>query len=157
MKNKMTINKILLAAAATILLGVIAATAVFVQTKNAVPGAGLRKIESSASLKKDSAAFDLIGLLRISTRIDTDEIRHVLVVNPWMEYDESDNELYEELDRKLIAIKAIFNSYFSSRTKNEILSMAEEQIKNELLAQINSNLILGKIEKLYFKDFIFLN
>ncbi len=157
MKNKMTINKILLAVAAGILLGVIAATAVFVRGKKVSPGAGLRKIESQSLLKKDSASFDLIGLLRITTKIGDDDIRHVLVVNPWIEYDKNDSELYEELDRKLVGIKAIFTSYFSSRTKDEILSTAEEQIKNEILAQINSNLVLGKIQKIYFKDFIFLN
>lgn len=153
----MTFNKILLCVAAGIVLGVIAATAVFVTKKNVAPGAGLRKIESTSSLKKDSAPFDLIGTLRITTKIDEDEIRHVLVVNPWLEYDKSDTELYEELDRKLVAIKAVFNLYFSSRTKDELAAMTENQIKNEILLQINQNLVLGKVEKIYFKDFIFLN
>lgn len=157
MKNKMTFNKILLSVAAGIILGVIAATAVFMRNKNVVPGAGLRKIENESLLRKGGESFDLIGLLRISTKIGDDDIRHVLVVNPWLEYDKNDTELYEELDRKLVAIKAAFNSYFSSRTKDELLSMPEEQIKNELLNQINENLVLGKITKIYFKDFIFLN
>lgn len=157
MKNKMTFNKILLSVAAGIVLGVIAATAVFMRNKNVVPGAGLRKIENESLLRKGGESFDLIGLLRISTKIGDDDIRHVLVVNPWLEYDKNDTELYEELDRKLVAIKAAFNSYFSSRTKDELLSMPEEQIKNELLNQINENLVLGKITKIYFKDFIFLN
>ena len=78
-------------------------------------------------------------------------------MNPWLEYDESDTQLYEELDRKLVAVKAVFNAYFSSKTKNELVSMTEEQIKNEILSQINSNLVLGKISKIYFKDYIFLN
>lgn len=153
----MTFNKILLSVAAGIILGVIAATAVFMRNKNVVPGAGLRKIENESLLRKGGESFDLIGLLRISTKIGDDDIRHVLVVNPWLEYDKNDTELYEELDRKLVAIKAAFNSYFSSRTKDELLSMPEEQIKNELLNQINENLVLGKITKIYFKDFIFLN
>lgn len=157
MKNNLTLNKILLALAAGIALAIIAATAVFLRTKTAVPGAGLRKIDSAASLKKSGAAFDLIGLLRISTKTDSDEIRHVLVVNPWIEYDKNDTALYEELDRKLVAIKAAFSSYFSARTKNEILSMSEEEIKNELLSIINSSLVLGKVDKIYFKEFIFLN
>lgn len=157
MKNKITFNKILLAVAAGIVLGVIAATAVFVTKKSVTPGAGLRKIENKSLLGKNSAPFDLFGTLRISTRIDKDEIRHVLVVAPWIEYDKNDTELYEELDRKLSGIKQIFTQYFSSRTKNEILSMTENQIKNEILVQINENLVLGKVEKIYFKDFIFLN
>ncbi len=157
MKKKLTFNKILLSLALVISFGIIAASAVFLCTKNAVPGAGLRKIESESLLQKNNAAFDLIGLQRITTKIDKDQIRHVLVVNPWLEYDESDTQLYEELDRKLVAVKAVFNAYFSSKTKNELVSMTEEQIKNEILSQINSNLVLGKISKIYFKDYIFLN
>lgn len=157
MKSKLTINKILLAAAAGIFLGVTAATAVFIRNKKVSPGAGLRKIESQSLLKKDGTSFDLIGLLRITTKTGNDDIRHILVVNPWIEYDKNDSELYEELDRKLVGIKAAFSSYFSSRTKDEILSMTEEQIKDEILAQINGNLVLGKIQKIYFREFIFLN
>ncbi len=157
MKKKLTFNKILLLLALVILLGIVATSAVFLCTKNAVPGAGLRKIESESLLQKNNAAFDLIGLLRITTKIDRDKIRHVLVVNPWLEYDESDTQLYEELDRKLVAVKAVFSAYFSSKTKYELVSMTEEQIKNEILSQINSNLVLGKISKIYFKDYIFLN
>lgn len=157
MKKKLTFNKILLSLMIMILIGIVAVSAVFLCTKNAVPGAGLRKIESESLLQKNNAAFDLIGLLRITTKIDKDQIRHVLVVNPWLEYDESDTQLYEELDRKLVAVKAVFSAYFSSKTKDELVSMTEEQIKNEILSQINSNLVLGKISKIYFKDYIFLN
>lgn len=157
MEKKLTFNKILLSLVILILLGIVAASAVFLCTKNAVPGKGLRKIESESLLQKNNAAFDLIGLLRITTKIDKDQIRHVLVVNPWLEYDESDTQLYEELDRKLVAVKAVFSAYFSSKTKDELVSMTEEQIKNEILSQINSNLVLGKISKIYFKDYIFLN
>lgn len=157
MKNKITFNKILLCVAAGIVLGVIAATAVFVTKKNVKPGAGLRKIETESLLEKDMAPFDLIGILRITTKIGDDQIRHVLVVNPWLEYDKSDEQLYEELDRKLVAIKSAIVQYFSSRTKDDLAAMTENQIKNEILFQINQNLVLGKVEKIYFKDFIFLN
>jgi len=77
MKKKLTFNKILLSIALVISLGIIAASAVFLCTKNAVPGAGLRKIESESLLQKNNAAFDLIGLQRITTKIDKDQIRHV--------------------------------------------------------------------------------
>ncbi len=155
--KKLSFNKILLSLAAMIFIAIVAATAVLLCAKNAVPGAGLRKIESESLLQKNNAAFDLIGLLRISTKIDEDQIRHILVVNPWLEYDKKDQQLYEELDRKLVAVKAVFSAYFSSRTKNELVSMTEEQIKNEILGQINSTLVLGKISRIYFKDYIFLN
>lgn len=157
MNTKITFNKFLLCVAAGIVLGVIAATAVLVTKKNVTPGAGLRKIETESLLEKNSASFDLIGVLRITVKIGGDQTRHVLVVNPWLEYDKSDEQLYEELDRKLVAIKSAIIQYFSSRTKDEIVAMTENQIKNEILLQINQNLVLGKVEKIYFKDFIFLN
>lgn len=157
MKNTITLNKILLALILGILFGVTAATAVFIKTKSVTPGIGLRKIESKSLLTKENAPFDMIGQLRITSKIGEDEKRHVLVLCPWLEYNKKDRELFEELDRKLVSIKSIFTVYFSSRTKEEVLSLSEEEIKQELLSEINANLVLGKVEKIYFKDYIFLN
>ena len=79
-----------------------------------------------------------------------------IVITPWFSYEESNTELYEELSRKRILITGIISSYFSSRTEKELLSTAEEKIKAELLEEINAQLSLGKINAIYFSDYIYL-
>lgn len=156
MKNIFNLNRILAFIAIAIVITVIFVSAVFICSRNVTPGNGLRKIENITSSHRDNA-FDLIGILRITTSSPENGIRHVMVLAPWLEYDKNDSALYEELDRKLVGIKAIFNNYFSSRTKEELLAKSEEEIKAELLQQINDMLVLGKISRIYFKDYIFLN
>lgn len=156
MKSIINLNRILACIAAAIVVTVIFVSAVFIISKNAIPGNGLRKIENISSASRDNA-FDLIGILRITVSSSENNERHVMVLAPWLEYDKNDAALYEELDRKLVGIKAIFNNYFSSRTKDELLAKSEEEIKTELLQQINDILVLGKVSRIYFKDYIFLN
>lgn len=155
----MSLNKILTAIAIFLVTFIIAVSAIALFKKNLVPGAGLRKIDPSP---KESGlfqkkSFDLVGQLRISTKTEDTERKSILLLNPWLEFDSDDTALYEELDRKLPAIKSIFLKYFQSHTKNELLAKDETQIKNELKAQINETLVLGKISEIYFKDYIFLS
>ncbi|MBQ0052551.1 MAG: flagellar basal body-associated FliL family protein [Treponema sp.] len=155
---KLTLNKVLIYTACLLFILIVGISAVELCIKNAVPGAGLRREDPKPSTMANRGnSFDLIGLMRISTRSDEAENRHVMVLNPWLEYDQENMALYEELDRKLVSIKSTINNYFSSRTKAEIIAMSEEQIKEELKGQINAGLVLGKVTRIYFNDYMFLN
>ncbi len=154
----MNFSKILAFIAAGIALFIIITSAVYLCRTDVVPGEGLRKIDPMPSQNKaDATSFDLIGQLRIATRPDSQDKKSVLILHPWLKYDSSDTALYEELDRKLPAIKSIFMRYFQTRTKQELLQKEEDQIKTELKAQINELLVLGKISEIYFNDYIYLN
>ncbi len=151
----MTLNKILLAITAILLLGIIGGTAVSLVSKKGSPGSGLRRIDPTpeqVSKKEGSLAFNEVGKLRISTKSDEENLRAIVVVSPWLQYEQSDTDFYEEMDRKLSGIKSIFNGYFSSKTKAELLSKSESAIKAELLDQVNSIMVLGKVKAIYFNE-----
>lgn len=106
---------------------------------------------------EEMAAFTGISTIRITPLAspDSEENPAILVITPWFSYPADDTEFYEELSRKRTLITSILTYYFSSKTKEEIIALPEETIKNALLTEINGNLSLGKISQLYFTDFIF--
>lgn len=141
-----------------ILIFIIAVSAIALCTKNARPGEGLRREDPlPQSVGSSKSAFNEIGQIRVFTREDENEQKSVIVLVPWFEYDGSDQAFYEELDRKHLSIKTLFATYFSTRTKQELLSLGEEKIKSELKAQVNDSLVLGKISSVYFNDYLFLD
>ena len=79
-----------------------------------------------------------------------------MVLNPWLAYPEGDTVFFEELARKQGVLKGIFQNYFTSHTKNDLLSATETVINKELLEQINAQLSLGKVLDIYFTDYLFL-
>ena len=174
---KLSLNKILIIIIIALFVVILSVTTVGLATKNAKPGKNLRTadpeptVKELESLNKRSgdklAAYTGIGRIRTVTAsadntgtqtADKNGENGVtpIVITPWFSYEESNTELYEELSRKRILITGIISSYFSSRTEKELLSTAEETIKAELLEEINAQLSLGKINAIYFSDYIFL-
>ncbi|MBO4857407.1 MAG: flagellar basal body-associated FliL family protein [Treponema sp.] len=174
---KLSLNKILIIIIITLFVLILGITAGGFISKKAKPGKNLRTadpeptVKELESLNKRSgdklAAYTGIGRIRTVTAsadstgtqtADKDSGTGVtpIVITPWFSYEESNTELYEELSRKRILITGIITNYFSSRTEKELLSTSEEKIKNELLEEINSQLSLGKINAIYFLDYIFL-
>lgn len=105
----------------------------------------------------DIAYFEL-GTLRITT-VNEDEENMLgvgMVLSPWLAYPAGDSVFYEELARKKNVLKAVFQQYFSERTKEEILSQSEESIISILLAEVNKKLSLGRVSDIYFTDYLFL-
>ena len=109
--------------------------------------------------KKGSAkvtAYTNIGQLRITTKADKGEAEGVaMVVAPWFTYPEGDTELFEELSQKEQLERKLITDYFTSRTKEELLRLGEKKVKEEIIKIINTQLVLGKIEGLYFDQYIF--
>ena len=64
---------------------------------------------------------------------------------------------FEELARKKNVIINCISTYFLERTKLDLLSTSEEKIKADLLQIINGQLVLGKIQNVYFTDYLFLD
>lgn len=152
------LNKVLLLLASVILIFITAVTAIAVCTKNAHPGAGLRREDPSPrSVSGEKTAYNNIGQIRVFTKEDENAGKSVIVLVPWLEYDGTDQAFYEELDRKHQSIKLMFTNFFSNHTKSELLGLGEEKIKNELKAQVNETLVLGKISGIYFNDYLFLD
>lgn len=79
-----------------------------------------------------------------------------MVIDPWLAYPEGDTVFYEELARKQGVLKGIFQNYFTSHSKNDLLSATETIINEELLLEINAQLSLGKVLDIYFTDYLFL-
>lgn len=94
--------------------------------------------------------FTLLGTLRSGT---CDNPSIPLVVEPWFYYDSTDISFYQELQQKSRRIRTIITDFFPRYTLEELNRMGEQNIKKQLAEDINSILILGSIDKLYFNDF----
>jgi len=156
---RISLNALLSAVAGLLLLAIIAGSAVALCIKNAVPGLGLRKIdpvpEHLSEKNPENAAFTLIGQLRTATKPDADEHRTVIIITPWLEYKNGDDSLYEELDTKQRSLRSAISSYFTRFTDEELHLRGETLVKADLLALVNSMLVLGKVQAIYFNEYQF--
>ena len=152
------INKFLLAIIGGILIFIIAVSAIALCAKNVTPGEGLRREDPNPkSVSASKTAFNEIGQIRVFTKEDENQQKSVLVLVPWFEYEGTDKSFYEELDRKHLSIKSLLMKYFQNHTKAELINLGEEKIKTELKSQVNESLVLGKINRIYFNDYLFLD
>ena len=159
----MKLEKILLiilgAVGAIILLGTVIAFA----SGKASLASGMRHtdpspeqiIQKSRKKKLEVDAFTKIGELRAGVKAE-DGIFCSVSLRVWFSYPAGDTVFYEELCQKERSIRSIILEYFASHTKKELLSLGEQQIKDELRTQINETLILGKIINVYFDEYLFL-
>ena len=118
-----------------------------------------KAVNLSKPANTDIVSYYEIGNIRIVTPSEEPENEQegcVLVVNPWLSYAEGDTVFYEEIARKRGVIKGICTTYFSERSKEYLLSITEAKVEQELMELINAQLSLGKIQDLYFTDYIFL-
>lgn len=113
------------------------------------------KSAQSAQTEKQSA-FTNLGKLRAATKADKNGKSAVVIITPYIEYEANDMSFYEELDRNTKRIQNLIVEYFSLHTAQELSKKGENSVNKELLEQINSLLVLQKIKKLYFTDYLFL-
>lgn len=114
-----------------------------------------RKVDNPVNLQKsvDYSVFSDFGRLRTFT---ADNPQIPVVVLPFISYKTENSFLYEELCQKQRKIRTIILQFFTQKTQKELFSMGEEIVKSELLKLINKELAMGKIEALYFEEYIFL-
>lgn len=159
--NKNLLDKILIAIIIFLVI-VIAMGTIFglLNRKNHTPEILISqgKAESlMAPADTTEVAYYELGTLRISTAGEkSEENGCLMILSPWLAYPAGDTVLYEELSRKSGSIRGIFQAYFSSRTKNQLLTETEERISQIIIEEINADLALGKISDIYFTDYLFL-
>lgn len=127
---------------------------------NIVPQPTQKEIESLNKRSSEKiAAYTGIGRIRVVTLPEENEDKAgtPVVITPWFSYSEENIELYEELSKKRLLFIGIITNYFSEKTEKQLLTYTEEKIKADLLTEINNQLVLGKIENLFFTEFIFLD
>ena len=161
MENKLTLNKVLISIIIALVLVIITGTiAAKVSQKKQTPQVLLaqgKAVSLMAPADDSVAAYYELGTIRILTQSQNeDDEGTILVVSPWLAYAAGDTVFYEEIARKRGVIKGIFQSYFSERSKKQLLEETEVKIEEILKEQINSRLSLGKISDIYFTDYIFL-
>lgn len=168
--NKIKLNTVLYSIIIALVIVLIIGTITGLVKKNESPSDEVllqqgKAINLSAPANTDFVAYYEIGSIRIvTTKNSNNEVNSqndlentcVLVVNPWVSYAEGDTVFYEEIARKRGVIKGICTTYFSERSKDHLLSITETKVEQELMDLINAQLSLGKIQDLYFTDYIFL-
>ena len=103
-----------------------------------------------------------LGSLRVLTKPENDSLQEtqnmgtVLLVTPWLSYPSDDTIFFEEISRKKTVIAGIIQDYFSDYSKLELLTQTEVKIEENLIKEINNHLSLGKIQQIYFTDYMFL-
>ena len=103
-----------------------------------------------------------LGSLRVLTKPENDSLQEtqnmgtVLLVTPWISYPSDDTIFFEEISRKKTVIAGIIQDYFSDYSKLELLTQTEVKIEENLIKEVNNHLSLGKIQQIYFTDYIFL-
>ena len=115
------------------------------------------KFKSAQNIQtKEQTTFTNLGKLRATTKADKNGKSAVVIITPYIEYLADDQSFYEELDRNTKRIQNLIIEYFSLHTAQELNKKGEDSVNSELLEQINSILVLQKIKKLYFTDYLFL-
>ena len=128
------------------------------------------KIKSKKNLQNSKSSFEVseskddtlkvfagLGRIRCSLKPEGDtDVRCPVVISPWFNYDKNDIQFYEELSKKAPLFKSLISSYFANRTKTHFQKIGEEQVKKEILSILNEHLVLGKIDELFFSEYIFL-
>ena len=122
-------------------------------------GEGLRKIDPAPNniekkVKNSFGVYEDIGRLRAIT---SDVPTISLVITPYFTYPINDSAFFEEIVQKKRQMRSIILEYFALHSKEELINMGENAVKQELIVNINSSLMLGQIENLYFNEYLFLN
>ncbi len=161
--KKIDANKILCITAASIAALIVLGSAIaFAAGKR--PGIAYRRSDPNEAVQIQGGArrqtqFKEFGTLR--TRLlpneGSKEAGSVLLVTPWLSYENDDSAFYEELLSKKNMFASYILEFFSTKSKNALLSTGEKEVKRLLLERLNSQLSLGKVAAIYFDDYIFLD
>lgn len=92
-----------------------------------------------------------IGRIRAATAAPDDAAVILTITFP---YYADDKAFAEELSLRVPDFRAIALEYFRSFSREELRQMNEQAIKTEILRRFNAVLRLGRIETLYFRDYM---
>ena len=95
-----------------------------------------------------SGVYDGIGRIRAATVDGAVAIIHVA-----FPYDAQDRQFREELAAKRLDLKAAAKNFLTGHTAADLHPSRENTLKAALRDTLNSILVLGRIEELYFAEF----
>jgi Flagellar basal body-associated protein len=162
------LSRILLAVAVLLLLSILGGTVWGFASGRAHPGAdgtSSRSLHSSGSEGSGpgavaasdpsgkNAIFADIGVLRAAT---ADREPVTVVISPFVTYPASDSAFREELVGKTRGFRTDIRSWIGGKTLRELTGMGEERVKASLLEVINARLVLGKVDTIYFEEYLIL-
>lgn len=109
---------------------------------------------SSPDASPEAALFSDVGPLRAST---ADGNGTVIVIQPYFPYPSDDIAFREELVKKTRTVRAGILDWFASRTVVEIRRLGETGVKQAILDVVNGVLVLGKLDTVWFSEFMVLD
>jgi flagellar FliL protein len=99
----------------------------------------------------EEIVFTGIGRIRVST---ADPSPATIILSIAFPYAPGDRAFSEELASKVGSFRDTAREYFGSLTEKELRDRDEEALKGDLRQRYNALLRLGRIEVLYFNDFM---
>jgi flagellar basal body-associated protein FliL len=78
----------------------------------------------------------------------------MVILDVTFPYDSADKAFSEELSSRIPGFRSITAEYFKGQSGSELEETPEDELKAGLLVQYNKILRLGKLEVLYFNDFM---
>jgi flagellar basal body-associated protein FliL len=99
----------------------------------------------------ETAIFTGLGRLRCST---AEPGAALMIVQPSFPYFPGDRPFSEELTLRLRDFRSQTAAYFAGLTAEELRRKGETEVKEDLLARYNALLRLGRIETLYFNEYM---
>ncbi|GHU19176.1 hypothetical protein FACS1894163_11840 [Spirochaetia bacterium] len=107
-----------------------------------------------ASASGGTAVFTGLGRLRVAANKGESAAALLSITFP---YPATDRPFTEELVGKVPAFRSITVGYFAALSAEDLWNLDEAAAKAELLRRFNAELLLGKIEVLYFNDLMILD
>ena len=104
-------------------------------------------------LQSEAQIFSGIGRLRVPT---ADPEPGVVIIFVSFVFDPNDRIFSEELALRVRDFRDITADYIGSFSIAELHMLDEEKIKTELISRFNAILRLGRIDTLFFSDFLIL-
>jgi flagellar basal body-associated protein FliL len=112
--------------------------------------------DNSLTTSETTGEFSGIGRLRIPLAVEagSEDAFAAVILSISFPYPANDRSFTEELNSRIGEFRSIAEEYFTSLPPEKILELDEEIAKREILKSYNELLRLGKIETLYFSDFM---
>ena len=135
---------------------VIAATTVWALLFREEPGRGetVAGSENAATGEIVEQNFAGIGRLRAVLQKDQGKDGATVIIRVVFPYNAADRTFTEELVKNTGAFREAITVYFANMAASDPRIHDEEAIKTELLERFNTRLRLGKIDRLFFSEFL---
>jgi flagellar basal body-associated protein FliL len=108
----------------------------------------------SPSRMYSEKTFGGIGRIRAALKAERNMTPATVIIEPYFSYNSEDRAFYEELAMHIREFRSATLDFFAELPASSPILNDDAAIKNKLLERYNGVLRLGKIDKLYFTDFM---